>query len=349
MHYLLQKSVLAKVVGASLFMLLAACSSDQRYKRQVNGNEEYLKAPGLSVLNSPAGMILPVQSGDYDIPVVSSKGNVGKALDIRPPAQPLALLDGSQSQYTGDTASIHLESSAMTNDLWSKVVAVVQSRGYAIASRQDGDKTLNTDWVQWTRADEDEQYRGRYQISLRTQGYQTSLMVKSQALEQQGNPVAAPAIVQRYTVTMLNNIAQGIEQLDSDAASKKAAGQTADLSVISGADESGLPLLVVRSPYAVVWQHLPAALEKIRMKVTDTSRPLGTMSITYDAPTSGTWDDLGVKDPELPNGDYKLQVGDLGNRSTLQFTDPKGHTLTQSKNDALVAVFQSAFSHTSVK
>jgi outer membrane protein assembly factor BamC len=51
---------------------------------------------------------------------------------------------------------------------------------------------------------------------------------------------------------------------------------------------------------------------------------------------------LGAKDPELVKGDYKLQVGDLGNRSTLQFIDPKGHTLTQSQNDALVPVLQAA-------
>lgn len=46
----------------------------------------------------------------------------------------------------------------------------------------------------------------------------------------------------------------------------------------------------------------------------------------------------------LVSGDYKLQVGDLDNRSSLQFIDPKGHTLTQSQNDALVAVFRAAFS-----
>ncbi|NUA46488.1 Outer membrane protein assembly factor BamC precursor [Dickeya solani] len=41
----LQKSMVAKVVGVSLIMLLAACTSDQRYKRQVNGDESYLKTP----------------------------------------------------------------------------------------------------------------------------------------------------------------------------------------------------------------------------------------------------------------------------------------------------------------
>ncbi|UMX83796.1 outer membrane protein assembly factor BamC [Klebsiella pneumoniae] len=39
-------------------------------------------------------------------------------------------------------------------------------------------------------------------------------------------------------------------------------------------------------------------------------------------------------------GDYKLQVGDLDNRSSLQFGRPERPHLTQSQNDALVAVFQ---------
>ena len=78
------------------------------------------------------------------------------------------------------------------------------------------------------------------------------------------------------------------------------------------------------------------------MEVTDSNRSQGSLNVTYKAPGSGTWDEIGAKDPELPNGDYKVQVGDLDNRSSLQFIDPKGHVLTQSQNDALVAVFQGA-------
>ncbi|PLN16176.1 outer membrane protein assembly factor BamC, partial [Klebsiella pneumoniae] len=94
MAYSVQKSRLAKVAGVSLVLLLAACSSDSRYKRQVSGDEAYLQASPLSELHAPAGMILPIQVGDYNIPVANSTGAVGKALDIRPPAQPLALVSG---------------------------------------------------------------------------------------------------------------------------------------------------------------------------------------------------------------------------------------------------------------
>ena len=38
MAYSVQKSRLAKVAGVSLVLLLAACSSDSRYKRQVSGD-----------------------------------------------------------------------------------------------------------------------------------------------------------------------------------------------------------------------------------------------------------------------------------------------------------------------
>lgn len=48
MAYSVQKSRLAKVAGVSLVLLLAACSSDSRYKRQVSGDEAYLEAAPLA-------------------------------------------------------------------------------------------------------------------------------------------------------------------------------------------------------------------------------------------------------------------------------------------------------------
>ena len=68
MAYSVQKSRLAKVAGVSLVLLLAACSSDSRYKRQVSGDEEYLSAAPLKALNVPQGITLPAANGEYDLP-----------------------------------------------------------------------------------------------------------------------------------------------------------------------------------------------------------------------------------------------------------------------------------------
>ncbi|MEH0832268.1 outer membrane protein assembly factor BamC [Pectobacterium cacticida] len=343
MRYSLQKSMVAKVVGLSFVMLLAACSSDQRYKRQVNGNESYLQTPAPHALNTPAGMILPVQNGDYDIPAVTSKGAIGKALDIRPPVQPLALLNGSRTQISGDTATLLLENSAQNSQLWPQVIRVLQDNAFTIADRQDASQTLTTGWIPWPREDEAIPYQGRYQISVQQQGYQVALIVKLLGLQLNGQPVTTPDQTQRYAGLMLNALSNGLDAQATARENALANRTVGSLDVQSGADDTGLPLLIVRGTYAVVWDRLPAALDKIGMKVNDRSRPQGSVSVTYRAPSDGTWDDLGAKNPELPNGDYKLQVGDLDNRSSLQFIDAKGHTLTQSQNDALVAVFQAAF------
>lgn len=342
MAYSVQKCTVATVVGLSLVMLLSACSNDQRYKRQVSGDESYLKAADLSDLRAPAGMIMPLQNGDFDIPSVSSKGQVGKQLDIRPPAQTLALMNGTRSQFAGNTGTLLVDSRA--GSLWPQVVDVVQAAKFPIADRQDARQSLTTDWVQWNRADEDNQYRGRYQLSVQQQGGQQALTVKLLELQQQDKVVNSPVQIQRYTAQMVNAISEGLDKLETGRENAAASRSPTQIDVQSGADDTGLPNLILRAPFNVVWQRLPATMKRVGMEVTDSNRSQGSLNVTYKAPGSSTFDELGAKDPELNNGDYKVQVGDLDNRSSLQFLDPKGHPLTQSQNDALVAVFQAAFS-----
>ena len=343
MAYSVQKSRLAKVAGVSLVMLLAACNSDSRYKRQVSGDESYLDAAPLAELHAPAGMILPVQNGDYNVPVANGSGAVGKALDIRPPAQPLALVSGARTQFNGDTSTLLVEGNR-SSSLWPQVVSVLQAQNYAIDKRDDASQTLTTDWVNWNRLDEDEQYRGRYQISVKAQGYQQAVTVKLVNLEQAGKPVADVSSLQRYSAQMMNVISAGLDKNATDAQNAAQSRTSTTLDVQSAADDTGLPMLVVRGPFNTVWQRLSAALEKVGMKVTDSTRSQGNLAVTYKPLSDSDWQELGASDPGLASGDYKLQVGDLDNRSSLQFIDPKGHTLTQSQNDALVAVFQAAFS-----
>ncbi|EXU74827.1 outer membrane protein assembly factor BamC [Erwinia papayae] len=343
MAYSVQKSTIAKVVGLSIVMMLAACSSDQRYKRQVSGDESYLQAADVSELQAPAGVVLPLQNGDFDIPSASANGAIGKQLDIRPPAQPLALMNGTRTQFAGNSGVLLLDNDR-SGALWPQVVDVIQARNYPVASRTDASQTLTTDWVQWNRADEDHQYRGRYQISVQQQGYQQALNVRLLELQQEGKVVNSPVQLQRYTAQMLNELSSGLDKMETSRENAAAKRSAAQIDVQSGADDTGLPNLIVRAPFNTVWERLPNALERVGMKVKDKNRSQGSLSVTYKAPDSETWDQLGAKDPQLTEGDYKIQVGDLDNRSSLQFLDPKGHTLTQSQNDALVAVFQAAFS-----
>lgn len=80
------------------------------------------------------------------------------------------------------------------------------------------------------------------------------------------------------------------------------------------------------------------------MKVIDSICLQGNMVVIYKLLFDSDWQELGVSDLGLVFGDYKLQVGDLDNCSSLQFIDLKGYILIQSQNDVLVVVFQAVFS-----
>lgn len=77
MAYSVKSSAVARVAGLSVVLLLTACSHDQHYKREINGNLDYLKATGLQDLNTPSGMILPLESGQYQVPAGTIKGSYG--------------------------------------------------------------------------------------------------------------------------------------------------------------------------------------------------------------------------------------------------------------------------------
>ncbi len=321
-------------------LLLAGCSTDQQYKRQANGNETYLDAPSLQVLHVPSGMALPLRNNDFYIKATSLPQAVGKQVDIRPPAQPVPLLNGSRAEYANGIGKFVVENNARNRNLWSQILKVMQDNNFPLLSHQSVNQTLMTDWLTWSRADEDTPLAGRYQISVQPQGYQWVLMVKSVELQQAGQPVTDKSEIQRYNSMMLNSIINGLDKMFSDFENDQRISKTETLYVQNGIDDTGLPLLIVRTTYNTLWQRLPAALTKAGMKVTDSSRAQGMLKVSYENPGSTVWAALGAKNPELQEGDYKLQVGDLDNRSSLQFIDPKGHTLTQTQNDALVTVFQ---------
>lgn len=338
MSDLVKGSLLVKVAGISVALLVSGCSSDQRYKREVNGNLDYLNAPGLKEIHAPKGMILPLQNGDYDINQVAAKGPLGTKLDIRPPEQALALLRGSNAQVNGQTATVQIVNQPAIGPQLQQIIA---THKWPVNAAKSSDKLITTDWVQWQRSDEDNQYQGRYQIAVQPIAGQQLLTIKLLELQQNGKKVHDPIALQRYTVQMLEVLSNDLGQKDNNVS--KTHRNTQAIAVLSGADESGLPNLIVRAPFSTTWQRIPAALNKIGMKVSDSDRSEGSMQISYSEPDASTWKQLGIADPALEQGKYKLQVGDLNNRSSLQFLDPEGRILTQAKNDALVTALQAAF------
>lgn len=341
--------LLQKVVLISLAALLAACSTDNNDKRQINGDDNYLKAPPLQELKAPAGMIVPVQFADYNIPALSTKGPVGKELDIRPPSLPLALIAGSRVQtMAANKVGLLVDNRAKNQNLWPQLLKVMQDKGYSVADSQDA--SLTTDWISWPRKDEDKPYEARYNVELQPQGYQSVLSVTTAELRHNGEVVTDSKEINRYTVVMLNRLSYAIDQLQKGKLDDSGINKVSKVSsfiVQNATDETGLAMMIVRTPYASVWDSLPAALTHIGMESGSRNRSQGTVDIKYKVLSDSKLEALGLTDPKLKNGAYSLQVGDLNNRTSLQFRDSKGQPIDETTNNALVPLMTAALNQTS--
>ena len=344
MATLLHKSKIMKVAGLSLVVLLAACSSDQRYKRQVSGDESYLETAGLKNLAIPAGMVLPLQNGEYEIPTPKKTEPVGLALDIRPPTQALNLLSGSRSENNADNSKLFLPSTPENTTLYEQVTAILKDKGVAIVKSDAGQKEIHTDWITWLRADENVPFQTRQRLVIAQAGNVISLTVTNEGLRQGETDVTDPAEVKRYNILMLNELVDGLNRMRNLSENTATSNLQGIIDVQSGSDNAGLPVIIVRAPFDVVWDRLPIALESVGMKMGDRTRSKGSVEVTYKGMSSANWSSLGVDRPTVEEADYKLQVGDLNNRSSLQFISDKGKPLTQSQNDQMVAALKAAFS-----
>ncbi len=333
-----------KVAGLSLVVLLAACSSDQRYKRQVSGDESYLETAGLKNLAIPAGMVLPLQNGEYDIPTPKKTEPVGLALDIRPPTQALNLLSGSRSENNADNSKLFLPSTPENTTLYEQVTAILKDKGVAIVKSDAGQKEIHTDWITWLRADENVPFQTRQRLVIAQAGNVISLTVTNEGLRQGETDVTDPAEVKRYNILMLNELVDGLNRMRNLSENTATSNLQGIIDVQSGSDNAGLPVIIVRAPFDVVWDRLPIVLESVGMKMGDRTRSKGSVEVTYKGMSSANWSSLGVDRPTVEEADYKLQVGDLNNRSSLQFISDKGKPLTQSQNDQMVAALKAAFS-----
>ena len=187
-------------------------------------------------------------------------------------------------------------------------------------------------------------FQSRHNLTISQSGNVVILTITNTGLRQGENEISDPMEVKRYNTLLLNEVVDGLNRMRNLSENSATSNLQGIIDVQTGSDNAGLPVIIVRAPFDVVWDRLPIALESVGMKMGDRTRSKGSIEVTYKGLSSASWSTLGVDKPTINEGDYKLQVGDLNNRSSLQFISDKGKPLTQSENDQMVAAMKAAFS-----
>ncbi|GAJ73768.1 LOW QUALITY PROTEIN: outer membrane protein NlpB [Vibrio sp. JCM 18904] len=323
------------VLSSLAVFVLTACSGGANQRRQAKDDFEYLNSPKFGV-ECPTGCtasVLPLRdpSGNY-------AGGVGKDVDIRPPQQVLELIPGARLDRSSDgEVTLWLLRKDELDKVWQTVQNMVAANEIPVESQTDS--RIETGWVTWDSPDEELEIGSRYEI-VRAEangrhGFKVSLIDW-----REGNQVKEVTATnrERYNVFMTNLVTARYDQEVREEAQRKAQELVKQIPITMGKDRSGLPVIIARAQYNMLWQRLPNILPKMGFKIEERSQSQGTITAKYASPDDEFWNDIGVKPVELAAGKYTFLLGDLGNRTSINITDSSGKPVEEEFLKSLAPV-----------
>ncbi len=325
------------VLSSLAVFVLTACSGGATKRRQAKDDFEYLNTPTLGEWNVPQGA-QPEYYPNFDIPQGDFSGGVGKVVDIRPPQQVLELIPGARLDRSKDgEVTLWLLRKDEQDKVWKTVQGMVADRNIPVESQTDS--RIETGWVTWNSADEEMEIGSRYVITRMESGGRYGFQV-SLIDWREGNQVkpVTPINRERYNVFMTNLVTARYDQQVREEAQRKAQELVKHIPITMGTDRSGLPVIIARVQYDVLWSRLPVILPKMGFTVDERNQSQGTVVAKYASPNDEFWNKIGVKPVDLDAGKYTFLLGDLGNRTSINITDSKGKPVEEEFLKSLVPV-----------
>ncbi|WP_411064353.1 outer membrane protein assembly factor BamC [Vibrio rotiferianus] len=310
------------VMSSLAVFVLTACSGGANQRRQAKDDFEYLNTESLSEWNMPAD-VQPQFYPNYDIPQGNFEGGIGKAVDIRPPQEVLELIPGARLERSNGEVTLWLLRKDELDLVWQTVQNMISTN--QIPVEKQSENLIETGWVTWNSADEDMEIGSRYDISRfeanNRFGFKVNLVDW-----REGEQVKEVSRTnrERYNVLMTNLVTARYDQQVREDAQKKAQELVKQIPITMGTDRSGLPVIIARAQYNVLWQRLPELLPKIGFTIESRSQSQGTVEARYASPDDAFWNDIGVKPIDLDAGKYTFLFGDLGNRTSINVTNSSG-------------------------
>ncbi|MDF2155495.1 outer membrane protein assembly factor BamC [Vibrio sp. CAU 1672] len=324
------------VLSSLAVFVLTACSGGADRRRQAKDDFEYLEATPLTEWNVPQGAE-PNFYPNFDIPQGEYSGGIGTQVDIRPPQQVLELIPGARLERNNGAITLWLLQQDQLDVVWQNAVAMLEENNIPVVSQSESD--IETGWVTWNSADENIEIGSRYTISRRElnnrHGFTVNLIDW-----REGEQVKAVTRTnrERYNVFMTNLVTARYDEQMREEARLKAQQLVKQIPVTMGTDRGGLPVIIARAQYDVLWQRLPNTLPQMGFSLDERNQSQGTVATTYAAPDDEFWEKVGVTPLDLKAGKYTFLLGDLGNRTSINITDSSGKPVEEAFLMSLVPI-----------
>ena len=327
------------VLSVATVAVLAACSSPQDRKMANRGFEyEESRLEGRAFL-VPAGLSTPAFNNGFDIPALpesSREGAIGAKVDVRPPAQLLTVVPGSQVVANAEEPTIAFyalsTSQSVERDTWAFLMNFLAEHKVTTEKLDQQAGVLQTGWFDntavldgWAEDDDDFKIRQRYQFVLKNdvQRHATMMSVRvldhEETIDGETSTALTPADAQRYATRALNQFSLYYDkQLKAREQHKSSDGMGLEL----GLDNNELSAWIAEGSFDQVWRRLNQVLPAYGFTIKDTQQSLGWIDVEYDEPDAEFWKAKGAEPFKLEEEQYRFQLGEMaGGKTSITLFD----------------------------
>lgn len=213
---MLNKSITTKtiLIATMMSLFLVGCtSSDQRYKREIEGNDNYLKTPELRPMIVPEGMTIPRETNEFYVVKSTYEGDVGKALDIRPPQLPIPTTIDSYATYDRGVVTLDMPSG---DSFWQNMLMILRNKNISIESQNSNELQTGRVFINRGTSEYAETADATYLVQQRVLSSRTFVTFRTTSLTRNGDEITNPIDVQYYTVYFFNMLMGEMAPTQSD-------------------------------------------------------------------------------------------------------------------------------------
>ncbi|WP_139405563.1 outer membrane protein assembly factor BamC [Aeromonas veronii] len=327
------------VLSVATVAVLAGCSTPQDRKmanRDFGYEDARLEGRAFLI---PAGLSAPTFNSQYDIPPLpesSREGALGAQVDVRPPAQLLTVVPGSQvvQSATEPTVAFYALSTSQSveRDTWSFLMNFLAKYKVTTEKLDQQDGVLQTGWFDntvaldgWGEDDEDFTIRQRYQFTVRNdaQRHAVNMSVRvldhEETIDGETSNKLTPADAQRYAARVLNQFSL---YYDSQLKAREQHKSNDGMGLQLGLDNNELSAWIAEGSFDQVWRRLNQVLPAYGFTIKDTQQSLGWIDVEYEEPGAEFWKAKGSEPFKLEEEKYRFQLGEMaGGKTSITLFD----------------------------
>ncbi|MCP5079036.1 MAG: outer membrane protein assembly factor BamC [Psychromonas sp.] len=340
-------------LSATAVILALSLSACTRYetRTQANGSFEYQHATLVEAYQ--VGEFTDAEARDtFALPELSEQqkavGLTTNKVDVRPPTQLIAVIDGVLLETTEEGSSkIWFNAFNQNDDMQAKVWTLLESyfaeNNTDIINKDESQLQMETGILSqkivygsyFNRNHLLKEASYKFNLEKQPDGHSVALIVDVLTYEETNDGKKLDLNLEGSTkqdieLRFINSLLEfAYHKKESELLEN---GDNSPLAIKLGFDDNHQSAWIVDSEFMNTWRKLPDLFALLNIEIVESDKNLGYFLIEYSKPSEEYWIENNIKPFELKEAEYFIQLGEVsGGRSSISWLDEDKNPLSDQK------------------